>query len=257
MTGKAQRNVKAQRDVKALRNMIGGFVLLLSLFAGPFSAGAVEVERVVSQGGIEAWLVEDHTNPIVALEIAFRGGSSLDPIGKEGLANFAAGTIDEGAGELDSRGFQQELNDLAITLRFSAGRDNFNGTLRTLTENRARAFELLRLALSEPRFDEEPVARIRAQIVASIRAGEEDPDVISSRTLREALFGEHPYARRREGTPETLDTIALADLRRFATERFARDNLIVGVVGDVTPEELSDLLDSRRPDPGGRGAAGK
>lgn len=228
---------------RALHNAIGGLVFLLALVGAPFLAGAVEVQRVVSPSGIEAWLVEDHTNPIIAFELSFRGGSALDPAGKAGLANLAAGTIDEGAGDLDSKSFQQELNDLAITLRFSAGRDSFHGTLRSLTENRARAFELLRLALTAPRFDDEPVARIRAQILASIKASQEDPDFISGRAFRETLFGEHPYARSGQGTAETLAAIETADLRRFVDERFARENLIVGVVGDVTPEELSGLLE--------------
>jgi zinc protease len=240
----------------AVRNVVGGLVFLLTLLGAPVLAGAVEVQRVVSPSGIEAWLVEDHTNPIIALELSFRGGSALDPAGKAGLANLAAGTIDEGAGALDSRSFQQELNDLSITLRFSAGRDSFGGTLRTLTENRARAFELLRLALTAPRFDDEPVARIRAQILASIKANQEDPGYISGRAFRETLFGEHPYARSGQGTAETLAAIETDDLRRFAAERFARETLIVGVVGDVTPAELGDLLeDTFAGLPTGAGAA--
>src|SRR3546814_5556994 len=127
-----------------------------TLLLGAAQARAVEVQRVGSPGGIEAWLVEDHTNPIIALELAFRGGSALDPEGKAGLAHMAASTIDEGAGPLDSQAFQGELNNLSISLRFQAGLDSLNGSLATLTENRDRAFELLRLALTEPRFDEEP-----------------------------------------------------------------------------------------------------
>jgi zinc protease len=120
-------------------------------------AAAVEVEKVVSPGGIEAWLVEDHSNPIVSLELAFRGGSALDPAGQEGLAHLAAGLLDEGAGPLDSQAFQGRLEDLSITLRFKSGVDTFSGSLRTLTENLETAGELLRLALTEPRFDAEPV----------------------------------------------------------------------------------------------------
>ncbi len=216
-------------------------VVFASLLSGP--AHAVEVQRVVSPGGIEAWLVEDHSNPIISLELAFRGGSALDPGGKAGLANLAAGTIDEGAGDLDSRVFQQELNDKSISLSFSAGRDNFSGSLLTLSVNRDRAFELLRLALTQARFDEEPVERIRAQVLTSIVASREDPDAIVGRTFREVLFGDHPYANRRQGSEESLAAITIEDLRAFTAKRFARDNLLVGVVGDISPDELSALLD--------------
>ena len=227
-----------------MRPLSGVLLVLAILVASMPSARAVEVTRVVSPGGIEAWLVEDHTNPVIALELAFRGGSSLDPQGREGLANFVAGTIDEGAGEIDSQAFQKELNDLSITLRFNAGADDFFGSLSTLSENQDRAFELLRLAITEPRFDDEPVERIRGQILAGIAASRDDPDVIVGRALWEELLGEHPYARRHEGTEASLAAIGKSDLRQFVAGRFARDNLVVGVVGDIDAQELAERLDA-------------
>ncbi|MGF1610930.1 MAG: M16 family metallopeptidase [Kiloniellales bacterium] len=217
-------------------------LLLLVVVALP--ARAVEVTRVVSPGGIEAWLIEDHTNPIIALDLAFRGGGAVDPVDKEGLATLLAGTLDEGAGELDSQAFQARLQDLSIRLSFDSGMDSFQGSLRTLTENRDTAFDLLRLALSEPRFDDEPVERIRSQILAGLQRKSEDPDTIAGRTLRQMLFPGHPYSRPTDGTPESLARITAADLRRFVAERLARDTLKVGVVGDITAAELAPLLDS-------------
>ncbi|MFQ5773118.1 MAG: M16 family metallopeptidase [Kiloniellaceae bacterium] len=216
--------------------------LLLLIVAVP-PAGAVEVQRVVSPGGIEAWLVEDHSNPIISLDLAFRGGAALDPAGKEGLAHMVSGLIDEGAGALDSQAFQGRLDDLSIRLRFSAGLDTFSGELRTLTENREAAFELLRLALTEPRFDTEPVSRIRSQILAGLAQDAEDPDEIAARTLRRLFFPAHVYGRQVAGTPESVARLTVADMRRFVAERFARDVLVVGVVGDIAPAALARLLD--------------
>lgn len=207
------------------------------------TARAVEVQRVVSPGGIEAWLVEDHTNPIIALELAFRGGAALDPADKPGLAYMVSSLIDEGAGPLDSQSFQGELDNLSISLRFSAGVDNFSGSLETLTENRDRAFELLRLAMTEPRFDTEPVERIRSQIISRLSREAEDPDAIAGRTLRRLMFGDHPYARPSRGTESSIARITTEDLRAFVDRRFGRDQLFVGVVGDITPEDLAKALD--------------
>ncbi len=217
-------------------------LLLLVVVALP--ARAVEVERVVSPGGIEAWLVEDHSNPIISLDLAFRGGAALDPRGKEGLAGFVAATIDEGAGPYDSQAFQRRLEELAVRLSFDAGQDSVTGSLRTLTENRAAAFELLRLALTAPRFDPEPVERIRNQIVTGLVRDADDPGYIAATALRRLLFPDHPYGRPSEGTPESLARITAEDLRRFVAERFGRDRLIVGVAGDITPDELGRLLDA-------------
>ncbi len=216
---------------------------LLLLLIWPVTTGAVEVQRVVSPGGIEAWLVEDHSNPIISLELAFRGGAALDPKGKAGLAHMVASTIDEGAGELDSQSFQGQLDDLSIRLSFDADLDNFSGSLRTLTENRQTAFEMLRLALSQPRFDEEPVERIRAQILAGLSREAEDPDSIVRKAIRKLFFPEHAYGEPVGGTLESIAAVTTDDLRRFAAERFGRDQLLIGVVGDIGPEELARVLD--------------
>lgn len=218
-------------------------VVLLAAFLAAFQARAVEVQRVVSPGGIEAWLVEDHSNPIIALELAFRGGAALDPEGKAGLAYMASSTIDEGAGPLDSQAFQGELDNLSISLTFDAGLDSFYGSLATLTQNRDRAFELLRLALTEPRFDEEPVERIRSQIISRLSRESEDPNYIAGRVLRRLMYGEHVYARPTRGTEASIARITADDLRSFVQQRFGRDRLYVGVVGDITPEELGEALD--------------
>ena len=218
-------------------------IALFLVLTAALPARAIEVQRVISPGGIEAWLVEDHTNPIISLDLTFRGGAALDPAGKEGLANLASSLIDEGAGELDSQAFQGRMAELSISLSFSAGRDTFGGEMMTLTENRDAAFELLRLALTEARFDEEPVGRIRSQILAGLARDSQSPRSIVGRTMNKVMFPEHPYGRPVKGTPATLPGITVADLRRFVTERFARDTLFVGVVGDIGAEELARRLD--------------
>lgn len=217
--------------------------LVVVLLAGAaFPAGAVEVKRVRG-GDVEAWLVEDHSNPLIAVRIAFRGGAAADPAGKQGLARMTAGLLDEGAGDLDSQAFQKRLNDLAIELSFSAGLDTLSGDMRTLTENRDAAFDLLRLALQQPRFDPEPVGRIRNQLQATIRREAENPSSVASREFFSALFPDHSYGRPINGTIESLDAIDAGDLRSFVEQRIARDALVIGVVGDITPDELAPLLE--------------
>ncbi len=225
----------------ALRRCLAATVFFVALFGA--TAQAIEVQRVVSPAGVEAWLVEDHTNPIVALRFAFRGAAALDPKGKEGLADMVSSLLDEGAGELDSQAFQRRLEDMVITLRFDAGYDTFGGRFRTLSVNLGAAFDLLRLALTQPRFDADPVARIRSQLLTIIRRNSEDPDVIAGRAMRRALFPDHPYGRPVMGTEDSVKAITTADLKRFTAERLGRDNVLIGVVGDIGADQLAALLD--------------
>lgn len=223
--------------------LFAGLAATAMLFAMIGPAAAVTVEKVVSAKGITAWLVQDRINPIITLNFAFRGGAALDPAGKEGLANLVASTMDEGAGDLDSQAFQRQLEDLSISLRFTASKDTFSGNLRTLTANRDAAVNLLRLAVNKPRFDPEAVERIRRQILSGLRRGLENPQRIATQTLLESFFPNHPYSRPTNGTLESVPRIKLADLKVFHEQRLGRNNLVVGVVGDITPADLSKLLD--------------
>lgn len=207
------------------------------------TASAVEVERVVSPGGIEAWLVRDDSVPLVAIEFSFRGGAALDPQGREGLADMTTSLLDEGAGDMDSQTFQRRLDDLSIQLSFSAGMDTIRGSLKTLNDARDEAVDLLRLALTEPRFDADAVERIRRQILTSLARRSTDPDAIAGRVWWKAIFADHPYGRPSEGTQDSVAAITVADMRTLISERFARNQLIVGVVGDIEPDALGRLLD--------------
>jgi len=206
-------------------------------------AQAITAQQVTSPGGLNAWFVPDNTNPILTIKFAFRGGAALDPAGKEGLSNVVSGLLDEGAGNIDSQTFQQTLNDLSIGLSFDSGRDEFSGQLTTLTRNQETAFDLLRLALTEPRFDAEPVERIRSQIMVRLKRNLEAPHAIASRTLFKTLYPDHVYGRPSDGTLETVEKLTTEDFREFVKKRLAKDNLIIGVVGDITAEELGIRLD--------------
>ncbi len=204
---------------------------------------AMNIQKVVSDKGIEAWLVEDHTVPLIALQFGFRSGAATDPAGKEGLANIVAATLDEGAGDLPSHDFQQRMEELAMKLSFSASLDSFTGDLQTLTVNRAAAFDLLRLALTQPRFEAADVERMRAATISRLTMEKNDPDTVAANRWFKLAFGDHPYARPPKGTPESVPAIMPDDLRAFVKAAFARNNLKVAVVGDIKPEELKAELD--------------
>lgn len=226
------------------RQPIGAALLAaaLSLTAAP-SANATKIERVVSPGGIEAWLVQETAVPLIALDFAFEGGATQDPADKPGVANLAASLWDEGAGDLDSRTFHQRLEEKAISLNFSVERDRVRGGVRTLKENRDEAFDLLRLALTAPRFDNEAVERVRAQIIAMLRRQTTVPNEIASRTFWQAAFPDHPYGRPVAGTPESVAAISADELKSYTRGVLARGALKIAVVGDIDPETVGALLD--------------
>ncbi len=218
-----------------------GLLLAPVLAAG--DANAVTIERVVSPKGIVAWLVQEDAVPLIAMSFAFDGGATQDPVERPGVANLLSGLLDEGAGPLDSEAFQKALDDYSISLSFDTGRDSFGGSLRTLVENRDEAVRLLKLALTEPRFDPEPVERIRAQILTGLKANERDPGEVASRALMTSLFPDHPYGKPSEGTPQSVASITTDDLRDYFNKIVAKDNLTIAVVGAIDPATLATMLD--------------
>jgi len=230
-----------------MSRLIKSFSLAAALLVAGLSSAAnaaFDIQKVTSDNGIEAWLVEDHANPIIAMNFAFRGGAAMDPADKGGLSNLAASLFDEGAGDMDSQAFHGQLEDLGIGFGLSADHDAIRGHLKTITANRDTAFSLLALALSKPRFDAEAIERMRGQILADLAHQQQDPDAIAGRALTKALYPEHPYGRAVEGTEDSVKQITADDLKAWPAHRLGRDRLIIGVVGDITPEQLKPLLDS-------------
>lgn len=206
-------------------------------------AYAIEIQEVVSPKGIKAWLVEDSSVPLISMRFSFKGGTSQDPGGKEGLANLMTGLFDEGAGDLDSDSFQERIDNLGAEMSFSASPDSVSGNIRMLAENRDAVNGLLALAVNKPRFDQDAIDRIRQQVVASLEASQRNPSTIASRKFSEVLYGNHPYGRPDEGTVKSLQSISRDDLVNFHRKNFARDRLTIGVVGSINAKDLGEMLD--------------
>ena len=187
--------------------------------------------------------MESHANPLIAMRFAFRGGASQDEPGKEGVAYFVTAMMDEGAGDLDSTAFQEREQGLAMRMDFDAGRDVMLGSLQTLTENKDEVFDLLRLAMAQPRFDQDALERVRAQILAGLKFDENDPETVASIAWDKLAFHNHPYGRPVKGTMQSISAITTDDLHDYVRRVFARDKLSISVVGDIDAEELGKALD--------------
>lgn len=221
-------------------------IVLLLIFITPAHARDrfLDIREITSPGGIHAWFVEDHSVPVISLQFAFRGaGSALDPAGKQGLARLVSNTMDEGAGDLDSQAFQKRLADLSIDLSFDVSRDDFSGSIKTLTENRDEAFSLMALALASPRFDAEPLERMKAANLTRLQSSLSDPEWMAARLINDVAFEGHPYAMNSGGTVAGLKAVAADDLRAFVKNHLTRKNLVVAATGDISAEDLGKALD--------------
>ena len=204
---------------------------------------AFEIKEVTSPGGVKAWLVEEHSIPFTAIQINFKGGSSLDRAGKRGAIHFMSALLEEGAGELDASGFAEELERLAAYFNFNIYDDSLTISAKFLTENRDEAVSLLRMALIEPRFDLDPIERVRNQILSILNSNKKKPQKIASEAFYRKAFAEHPYGSKKEGTIKTVSLLTQKDIRQAYRDVFARERVFVSAVGDIGELEFGKLLD--------------
>jgi zinc protease len=228
-----------------MRKLVIAALLLapMLVWASVSAMAAPKIERIKTPQGIEVWFVREPAIPILSLQASWRGGSSSDPAGQEGLAQIVTGLLNEGAGNLDADQFQTALQESAIDMSFGADRDYTTVTLRTLSRNRAQAFDLLKLALTAPRFDDEPVQRVKAQARVAYERSRASPNALVGERFAQMAYGDHPYGRRSSPSADSLERIDRPAMTAFATALFARSNLVIGAVGDVAPEELARLVD--------------
>ncbi len=205
-----------------------------------------KVEEVVSpRYKIKAYLFEDKTNPIVAVNFMFKNaGYAGEDESKLGIANLAEEMLLSGAGELDDEQFKEKLENNAITIGFSAGKDDFSGSLLTTVENKEIAFEMLKSIFEKPHFKNDDLLQAKQRLQEALRQQSEYPESILRLEFNKELYGSHPYGRNPLGKKDTIEKVTPRDLHDFMKRNFAKSNLIVGVAGDISADELGAWLDS-------------
>jgi zinc protease len=218
-----------------------GFFILASFPA--LALKGPPIEAVTSPSGIQAWLVRDETLPILTFELAWRGGSATDPEDRHGLTHLMASLLNEGAGALDAMAFQKKMADNAIHFGFNADRDGLTAKLRCLSQYKKACFELLKLAVTAPRFDADAIALMKNSHGASFRRQAQNPRSMAYRAFFASVFEGHPYAHDPLGDLASVEAITQSDLHTHFQRHVARDNMHISVVGDINARALAELLD--------------
>ena len=204
---------------------------------------AVDVVSLKSNEGIEAWFVEDHTVPIIALAFSIEGGAREDPKGKEGLSSLVAQMLGRGAGAYDEAALSELLDTYGIRLSFQVSRDGLTGQIETLSANRETAFELMRLVLTQPRFDQETFARVRNEHLASLALEAHSARTAALQTWFQNAFPHHSYATPPQGTVSAVEALTVEEVRGHLSRLIRRRALRISVVGDISPQEAAEALD--------------
>lgn len=207
-----------------------------------FTTNVVEITSPKNK--IKAYLFRDTTNPIISINFLFKNaGLATDEPSESGISNMVASLLTDGAGDLDSQQFKEELEQKAIGIGFGANMDDFSGHLLTTRDNKEDAFRLLNLVMTAPRFDEEDIIRIKEQMLVGLKQQSEHPSGVLGLDASKEIFGNHPYSRNPLGDAAAIIKIGKPQLEMFVKNHLTKSNLMVGISGDVSQEEAGKMVD--------------
>ncbi len=230
------------------------FTVHCSLFT---SAYALDVTRQVLKNGLTLLVVERHNVPVVRVSVGINAGNLHEPGDKAGLASLVAGLLTEGTATRTAQQISEEIDFVGGSVGASGGGDFVSANLSVLKKDLDLGFGLLSDIILNPSFPENEIIKQKERIKGGLRSMEDDPGYISSREFKKAVFGDHPYGRLLTGTVETIDSITRDDLVDFHLRYYVPENSVMAVVGDVTNEEVEQLIQKYLSDwrPGGPSAA--
>ena len=168
LSGQGRRSERtSEREPARLRLLAGLAAVLIVASPRRSPPRATTVERVVSPGGIEAWLVHEPSLPLVAIELRVRRRRRRGPDRQAGRRLHGRRRCSTTApANSTPRRSTSGSRTTPIELRFSVTQDYFSGSIRLLKDHQDESFDLLRLALNQPRFDADAIGRVREQILA-------------------------------------------------------------------------------------------
>ena len=201
----------------------------------PFKLPAVQTFKLAK--GVDVYLVEQHTLPIVSFDLTFDGGSIADPPGKEGLASVCMAMMGEGTEALDKLAYSEALADIASSVSAYAGADTQGVSLSSLSKHLDATFALFADTLLHPGFRADDFDRMVKRRIESIKQAKGNPDAIAGRVSGPVLYGEaHPYGR--ITTEASLATLTLDDCKAYHARQLHPGGARLFVVGDITAEQI-------------------
>jgi zinc protease len=207
-------------------------------------ASQVNIQVVETKLGLKAWFVATPEIPVIAASFTFKhAGDKADPKGKSGLVSFLTSILNEGVAEMNATAYKRYLLEKNIAIDISANPDHFTISFRTVKENAAEAFQIVKKILTQPKLDEDAQHRVKQQLLTGLAQSLHSENVVASDTFNQKIYDSHPYGVSLKTTLQELPHITPEDLKSFMKERLGRDQLIINIAGAIDPEQLIIMID--------------
>ena len=217
-------------------------ILIFSLFISQQSL-ALEFEELKTKKGISFWFVKDSSLPLVSMSFSFKGGSSLDPKNKEGSTNLMVSLLDEGTENFTPNDFKLSLRENGTKISFSTEKDRIDGTFQVVSSQVQEGFWLLSESVNNPLFNPKEIEKVKKQIVASINIDQSDVQTQASEKFNKIFFKKSKLSRNIKGDLVSLKEISRKDIFQMHKLNFTKDNLVIGLAGDIDSDSAKKYVD--------------
>jgi len=187
--------------------------------------------------GMRVVAVLHHEQPAVSIRLLVGAGSAQDPKGKGGVANLMASLLDQGTTTRSAQQIADQIDFIGGDVGTGAATDLSFVNAVVMKDSFQTGMDLLADIARNPAFAPEEIARQKDQILSSLRVNADDPGYIADVVFDRLVYGFHPYGLPGTGTEDSLSSLTREDLQAFHRQYFIPNNMILGIVGDVTSDE--------------------
>ena len=204
---------------------------------------AIDFKSLKTDSGIKFWLVEDKSLPLISLSFLFKGGSSLDPVGKEGVTNLMTSLLDEGSDNFSAPEFKLAMRENGVKISYSASKEKINGTFQVVKSQIQEGFWLLHESLNKPLFQLDKINEVKSQIEASIKIDQSNISTIASDKFNDFFFINNKLGKTVKGNLDSLSKIKRLDILKSFEKSITKNNLVIGIAGDINSELAKKYID--------------
>ena len=207
------------------------------------NVNSIDFEQLKTEKGISFWFVKDNSLPLISMSFSFKGGSLLDPSGKEGATNLMVSLLDEGTENFKGNELKLSLKENGAKISLSTEKEKIEGSFQVVSSQVQEGFWLLYESINKPLFNSEDIKKIKKQIQASIKIDKSVVSTQASEKFNENFFKNSLFSRNIKGDNESLKKISRNDIFKIHKENFTKNNLIIGLAGDIDSENAKKYID--------------
>ena len=207
----------------------------------PVAAG--EIQKFELSNGLRLLVREDHRLPLVGMGAVFRGGLLAETPQDNGITRLMTKVLLKGTKTRTAEQIANELESVGASISSEAGNNSFSVSVDVMKPDVKRGFSLLSDVLLNSTFPEKAIAREKEIQIAAIQQEEEQLTSVARNIMREALFPQHPYALRSNGSVGAVQHLTQKDLLDFRDRYVVARNGVIYVFGDVKADEIKQLVE--------------